>query len=279
MKTRVVSAVQNIGGCCRPAAYLPPGVVEKKYEQLCAEAGLPICVGSTYKPRKDRKGKGEIKMAKSHISEPLPALEDLDFLEAPFFDPTVIKSMLTQAGVGAAGDLALAFGLGKIDLNPHIKSAAALVATLGGARYLWDKQRDVAYGIVATSSFVLADWLAHILLDGTALEIHTPVKSYEVKFQITAPASAGQLAPPATPAAGVKGLDDDEDELFGLGQDDEDELPEAGLGVDQEDMFGSADVQEQRPLLDAGDVIEQRGLFGAEVEEQRSFQGLVSVLG
>lgn len=278
MKTRVVSAVQNIGGCCRPAAYLPPGVVTKKYERLCAEAGLPICVGSTYKPQK---GKGKVKMAKTHISEPLPVLEDLDFLEAPFFDPSVIKSMLTQAGVGTAGDLALAFGLGKIDLNPHIKSAAALAVTLGGARLLWDKQRDVAHGIVATSSFVLADWLAHVLFSGEALEIHTPVKSYEVKFQITAPAGAdaAQLAPPAPAAtAPLKGLDDDEDELFGLGQ-DEDELLEAGLGMDQENMFGSADVQEQRPLLGAGDVIEQRGLFGAEVEEQRGFQGLVSVLG
>lgn len=227
-------------------------------------------------------------MGKMQVHDPMLPLEDIDFLEAPIFDPQVIKSMLTQTGVGAAGNLALSLGFSKIKVNGHIKSGASLIATLAGARALWEKQRDVAQGLLGTSSFVLADWISHVLLDGEALEICTSEKKdYTFKFNIKAEKSAMQItsAVPDVPLKGLEDGDEDEDDLFGLDDEEDELLLGDGLSQDEdeddnESMFGSADATEQRGLLSAADVIEQQQEFtGTDSEEIRSgFRGLVSVL-
>ncbi len=97
----------------------------------------------------------------SHVAEidDIEGLEDIDegwgFLEGPFFDPVMLK----EAGKIAAGGALAAVGYGLITakvkkddepiFNEPWKRMALLVGLgVGGGRVLWDKQRDIARGMI-----------------------------------------------------------------------------------------------------------------------------------
>jgi len=99
---------------------------------------------------------------------PLPPLEGLSLGE--LFDVEVLKPAAIQAGTTTAGILGLSLLSEKLFQDKtwggYVKSGAAVALSLLGAILLWNKQEDVARGLVGISGFALADLVANAAFKG-----------------------------------------------------------------------------------------------------------------
>lgn len=250
-------------GACRCARFGPPSESAPKFSDLCTAAGLGIKIG--------KQVLGGLPMSSIDEIEDIEGLEDSGGLagflglEGPFLDPEMLKSSAKVAVGGALA--ATAYGLITAKVTTEGKNAegvtvqlpwfdaiwkkVALGAGLGflSGRLLWDRERDIAKGIVGAMGGVIAiEAIRNITLSSTDNK------------HLLSGGAFGALGATA----------EDVDLLSGLGQGG-DENSNEDADVEAEAAIES--LPEEQALLGLGETSvsqEQQHLFGEVSMEERS---------